>query len=73
MDFCGGPVLRLCASDSVGMCSVPGQISAMCHTLWPKTKNFEGIMLFLLASSINIEKVSVIIISTVCMGYVFSL
>ena len=69
MDFYGGPILRLCASDSVGMCSLPSQISAMCHILWPKKKkNFEGIKLFLLASSINIEKVSVIIISTVCVG-----
>ena len=70
MDFYGGPILRLCASDSVGMCSLPSQISAMCHTLWQKKKkkNFEGIKLFLLASSINIEKVSVIIISTVCVG-----
>lgn len=75
MDFYGGPVLRLGASNSVGMCSIPSQISAMCHTLWPKKKKriFEGIMLFLLASSINIEKVSVIIIPTVCMGSVFSL
>ena len=38
MDFCGGPVLRFCASNSVGMCSIPSQISAMCHTLWPKKK-----------------------------------
>lgn len=76
MDFYGGLVLRLGASNSVGMCSIlPSQISAMCHTLAKKKKkkNFEGIVLFLLASSINIEKVSVIIIPTVCMGSVFSL
>ena len=38
MDFYGGPVLRFHASNSVGMCSILSQISAVCHTLWPKNK-----------------------------------